>query len=360
MNALERFTNCMHFKDVDRVPYKWWGAWRTTLERWWEEGLPRDVYLESYFGFDRQETLPINTGMVPTFDRISISEDDDSRTLIDDRGVRVRELKERTETSMPQFLEFPIKERRDFLEMRRRYDPESPVRFPQWWDEDVLLLKERKHPISLYGGRDMGFFGPVRGWTGLKRLLVFFHTDPGLVHEMMDFLADFYIDIIEKTLKVTSIDYYIFWEDMAYKTGPLISPKQFDEFMVPCYQKVTGVLRDYDVDVIMVDSDGNIDSLIPLWLKGGVNTFYPLEVQSGMDPVALRKEYGRKIRLIGGIDKRVFARDEESIEREVESKVPYLVSKGGYIPTPDHSIPPDVCLSNFQYYLKLVRNIVEN
>ena len=350
----------MQFKDVDRVPYWWFGAWRTTLERWWGEGLPRDVHLEAYFGFDRHETLPIKFNMIPPFDSVSISEDESSRTSIDERGVRVRELKERRETSMPQFLEFPVKTRSDFLDMKKRYDPNSPQRFPLWWEDDARLLDNRRHPIAIYGGRYMGFFGPVRGWTGLKRLLVLFHTDQGLVQEMMDFLADFYVDVITRALRDVQIDYYVFWEDMAYKTGPLISPRMFEEFMVPCYQKVTGVLRDNGVDVIMVDSDGNIDDLIPLWIKGGVNTFYPLEVQAGMDPVALRKQYGKKIGLIGGIDKRALAGDRESVEREVESKVPYLISKGGYIPTPDHSIPPDVSLSNFQYYLKLVRHIAEN
>jgi len=360
MNALERFLGCMRFEEVDRVPYWWFGAWRSTLERWYGEGMPRDVHQEVFFGFDRHEVLPIRTGMVPPFRPVPVSEDVTSRTMIDDRGVRVRELKERTETSMPQFLDFPVRERKDFLEMKRRYDPRSPLRFPPWWRDDARLLRLRRHPIAIYGGRDMGFFGPVRGWTGLKRLLVLFHTDPGLVHEMMDFLAEFYVDIIETALADTQIDYCIFWEDMAYKTGPLISPRQFEEFMVPYYRRVTGVLRDAGVETIMVDSDGNIEDLIPLWLKGGVNTFYPLEVQAGMDPVALRKEYGRRIGLIGGIDKRTFARDEEAIEREVRSKVPYLVSKGGFIPTPDHSIPPDVSLSNFQYYLKLVREAAEN
>jgi uroporphyrinogen decarboxylase len=359
MNFRERFLNCMHFKPVDRVPYWWFGAWPATVDRWHKEGLPKDVHLERFFGLDRRTTLDIKFGMVPAFDKVLINEDQTSRTIIDERGVRAREFKERTETSMPQFLEFPVKTRKDFLEIKKRYDPSSPARFPVWWEDDVRALKSRTYPVSLYGGRDMGFLGPVRGWTGLKGLMVLIHTDPGLVHEMMEFLADFFSEIATMVLRDVQVDYVVFWEDMAYKTGPLISPKAFNEFMVPCYKQVTGILRENGVDVVMVDSDGYINDLIPLWMKAGVDTFYPLEVQAGMDPVALRKQYGNKIGLIGGIDKRVFARTKEEIEDEVRSKVPYLVGKGGYIPTPDHSVPPDVPYDNFQHYLSTLREACE-
>lgn len=355
MDSRERFLRCMDFQPVDRVPYWWFGAWASSLDRWHKEGLPEDVHPGRHFGFDRRENLPINFGMVPPFDRVLISEDGNSRTILNNRGVKLRELKERTETSMPQFLEFPVKTRKDFMAMKRRYDPTSPLRFPPWWEDDAKTLKMRNYPIAIYGGTDLGFLGPVRGWTGLKTLMVLFHTDPGLVHEMMDFLADFYVRIVEKVIRNLEVDYFVFWEDMAYKTGPMISPRMFEEFMVPCYRKVTDVLREGGVEVIMVDSDGNVDSLIPLWLKAGVNTVYPLEVQAGMDPVALRKEHGRKLRLIGGIDKRSFSRTKGAIEEEVMAKVPYLVKRGGYIPAPDHSVPPDVPLENFQHYLELIR-----
>lgn len=355
MDFRERFLACMRFEPVDRPPCWWFGAWRSTLDRWHSEGLPRDVHLERHFGFDRHEIFPIKFGMVPPFERVLLDEDAGSSTLIDDRGVKVRQLRERTETSMPQFLEFPVGDRKSFETMKKRYDPASPSRFPPWWEDDAPRWRNRNFPLTIYGGLDTGFFGPVRGWTGLRRLMVLLHTDPGLVHEMMGFLAEFYVQIVSRALRRLEIDYFIFWEDMAYRTGPLISPGMFEEFLVPYYTQVTEVLREHGVDIVMVDSDGNIDDLIPLWLKAGVNTFYPLEVQAGMDPVALRKEYGRRIRLIGGIDKRSMARGKEAVEREVEAKVPYLMRKGGYIPAPDHSIPPDVPLENFEHYLRLVR-----
>ena len=78
-----------------------------------------------------------------------------------------------------------------------------------------------------------------------------------------------------------------------------------------------------------------------------------------MNPVALRKKYGNDLALMGGIDKRILAKDKKSIEAELKSKLPYLLSGGGYIPLIDHNIPPDVPFRNFEYYMKLKKRLLE-
>ena len=97
--------------------------------------------------------------------------------------------------------------------------------------------------------------------------------------------------------------------------------------------------------------------LLPLWLEAGINLFWPLECAAGMDPVALRKQYGKDIILAGGLDKRELMRDKESLRREVMSKVPYLVETGPYFPSPDHLVPIDMPFENFCYYIDLLREI---
>ena len=126
---------------------------------------------------------------------------------------------------------------------------------------------------------------------------------------------------------------------------------------MPHYKNVTEFLHKHGIDIITVDSDGNIEKLMPLWLESGVNGFLPLEVAAGMDAVALRKEYGKDVILIGNIDKGVLARGKEAIQQEVMSKVPYLLSQGGYFPAIDHGVPPDVSFENYMYYLRLSREI---
>jgi uroporphyrinogen decarboxylase len=62
-----------------------------------------------------------------------------------------------------------------------------------------------------------------------------------------------------------------FWEDMCYRGGPLISPAMFREFMLPRYKRITELARSLGIDVIFVDSDGDVSELIPLWLESGIS-----------------------------------------------------------------------------------------
>ena len=118
-------------------------------------------------------------------------------------------------------------------------------------------------------------------------------------------------------------------------------------------------LHRYGVDIITLDSDGEFEVLIPLFLEVGVTGIWPLEIAAGMDPVSLRKKYGKNLALSGGIDKRALAKDKKAIEQELMSKIPYLVEQGGYIPTIDHAVPPDISLKNFMYYLNLKNKLAE-
>ena len=369
MNARERFLRTMQFQSVDRVPYHELGIWGQTHERWFNEGLPRDVLHgnffqgEEYFGMDRRDFIDIKAGMIPPFDPEVMEEDERIMVYRDERGITRRTIKEGTvrgtRPSMDQYLRFPVENRADFHELKKRYSPRSPVRYPPWWDDKVRSWKDCDYPLCLLVNAAFGFYSTPRQWMGTENLSVAFYDDPTLVHEMMDFLAEFFIETVRRAVEDVAIDYFNFFEDMAYKTAPLISPQMFREFMLPRYKRVIDFLRSHGVKIVIVDSDGNMESLIPLFLEAGVTGVWPLEIAAGMDPVKLRKEYGQDLTLSGGIDKRVLAQDRKAIEGEMLSKVPHLLEAGGYIPTVDHSVPPDVPYENFLYYLDLKEKIAE-
>ena len=184
-----------------------------------------------------------------------------------------------------------------------------------------------------------------------------FYDDPKLVEDMMDQVLELNMGILQRVVKDLRIDFIRFWEDMAYKTGPLISPDMVKKFMIPRYKIITDFLHSHDIDIIHIDSDGNINELIPLWLEVGINFPWPLEVAAGMDAVALRRKYGKDLILSGNIDKRVFAKGKGAIREEVMSKVPFLLDTGGYFPGLDHAIPPDISFTDFRYFINLLRDI---
>ncbi|MDD5698574.1 MAG: uroporphyrinogen decarboxylase family protein [Victivallaceae bacterium] len=357
MNDRQRFLDIMRFRrfnDAYLSQAIYQNFWEDTIKRWHKEGLPEDIHIDEYFKFSRMNGEPIIDTFrpLPPFEQVIIEEKEDYRIVSDEAGIRKKELK--NDTSMPQYLEFPVKNRQDFEKMKKRYNPQSPSRYPQFWEDYKKSVENRNYPLGSMIG---GFFGWAREWIGVEELSVMFYDDPGLLHEIFEFLGDFFIEANRKLVEEVKLDYVWFWEDMAYKTAPLISPKHFREFLLPQYKKVTSFLKKHNIDIILVDSDGNINELIPLWLEGGVNGVYPLEAAAGMDAVALRKKYGKELLLMGNIDKRALSRGREIIKKEVMNKVPYLLATGGYIPAVDHAVPPDIPFADFVYYLELIRNI---
>ena len=141
-----------------------------------------------------------------------------------------------------------------------------------------------------------------------------------------------------------------FWEDICFKNGPLINPSVFEELVGPHYKKVTGLAREHGIDVASLDCDGCIDKLVPIWLENGVNTMFPIEVGVWNASIApWREQYGRELKGVGGMDKRVFAHDKAAVDAEIERLRP-LIELGGYIPCPDHRIAPDAKYELVQYY----------
>ena len=379
MDLRERFLKTLRFEFVDRPPFcEFLGYWPETVQRWYGEGLPIGMGVEDYFGFDEGltsppwstetpvsfstsglsdwgEAVPIDFGPIPRLGPIVLEENEHYKIVIDEIGVKKRFIKGRMR-GMPQFLDNPVKSREDFERIRARFNPKDKRRYPLSWSREVIAYhNRRRRPLGI---RFPGFFGFARNLLGLKGLLTSFFRDPDLVWDIMNFWGDFLCATMEEALSKLRVDYASSWEDMAYNKGPHIGPRLFREFMSPQYKKVAEALKAHEVDIFMVDTDGNCEPLIEPLLEAGVNCIYPLEVQSGMNALELRKRYGKRLSMIGNIDKKALIAGPEAIRREVESKVPILIKEGGYIPGVDHAVPPDVSFKNYAYYVELLRKIL--
>jgi len=371
VNALERFLATVQFKPVDRYPFWELGIWGQTYERWLREGLSEDDLRGDWFrgepkfaNLDKREFIPLNLKPIPSFERI-IEENERYIIFRDEWGRIRRALKQGTvrgtRPSMDTYLDFFVKNRKDFLEMKSHLDPYEPKRYPENWEELKKEWRERDYP--LYLTENCGFGGlywNLREMMGTIRLSISFFRRPNLIHEMLDFLVDFFIKTTKKALSEVEVDAFIFNEDFAHKGGPHISPRIFKEFFSPRYEEIIRFLRKHNVKVIELDSDGNTEPLIPFFIELGIDAHWPIESAANMDPMKIRKEYGEEIALYGGIDKRTLAADKKCIKKEVYRKIPKMMELGGgYIPTVDHTVPPDVPLENFLYYLQLKQKIAE-
>jgi len=355
MTSRERYRAVTHFEPADRLFRHEMRAFPETVKRWQREGLPLDDSYPRIVEYDRFETAPVNVGLAYHWEYEVLEETADYVVYRDSRegGIK-KKFRHFVEPNMPQYIEFPLKDRasweREFLP---RLDPDSPCRIAQHWDSLVPQYAVRDFPLGIGAG---SMFGWIRDWMGVEHVAVMLYDDPGFVQMMMDHLADLIVAVLERVVFDVDFDFAIMWEDMAYKTASLISPAHVRRMMLPNYRKVTDLLHRAGIDIVMLDSDGNVEELIPIWLEAGINYIYPMEVAAGMDVVKLRREYGRDLIMGGGMDKRILASTPEAIDAMIDEKRD-LILGGGYVPGCDHALPPDISWANFLHYRERLAEI---
>jgi len=367
MDSRERFLRTLEFKPANPPWVRGGlGLWDETIERWRAEGWD-GTPLDEFFGGDELVHVAPYYGPAPPFAHQVLGEDETTVLYVNHEGILMREFKINRDMSMPQFIKFPVEneaEWRTFAAERLALNPEE--RLNEDWRGRVAPYKNRPDgsggapegvdppPRQCWADRWGGFFGPIRNMTGLERLCTAFYDEPAWVERMMEERADAMIAITDEVLKHTDFDLFFFWEDMAYRAGPLVGPKLYRKFAFKHYRRVCDWLHSRGIKHIGLDSDGDISLLIPIWLDAGLDVLWPFEVQAGMDVLKVRRQFGRDLAIWGGIDKRALVEGGETMRREVDRVMP-LVEEGGYIPELDHSVPPDVSWPNFCEYMAYLK-----
>jgi len=363
MNERKRFINTMEYKPVDRVPNHEVGVWAQTKERWIKEGMNEfDIQWDwftgdEHFEMDAREYFDVNYDMTPGFEYEMLEETDRYEIFRDRKGIVHKALVEGTtggmRACMDEYVSFPVETAEDFRQLKKRYDAGYVCRYPAGWKKTIAPYRKERSHVSVLGRNCsmLGFYWRCREWMGTVNLSYALYDDPSLVHEMMEFIADFTMEVSKPALCECDFDYIMINEDMSMKNGPLISPSQYKEFIWPHMRRMADFFKNNGVRYVIVDSDGNCEALIPLLMDAGVDGIWPMERVAGMDPNRLRAEYGRDLRLWGGVDKMEIAKGREAVDRHLSELVP-LIEEGGFIPTVDHTVSPDISYDSFCYYMK--------
>jgi hypothetical protein len=375
MNDRECVSSILHYESVDRLPVVHFGFWNETLQKWYAEGHLTEEESKSYYegtaslsaklGFDFNwfSTFFYHGTINPTFERKVLETlPDGSRKVMNHYGV-VELEKPGAGGSIPMEFDHTLKDRATWEEHylpKIKFSEERILQAPVMNQTDgtskpfsqggleILKDENRTQHYGLYCGSLMG---DIRNWLGVVNLSYIQADDEDLFAEIVNTVAELDYKQTEYILKTGArFDFAHFWEDICFKNGPLISPAAFRDHAGPHYRRITTLLRKYGVDIVSVDCDGMIDSLLPVWLENGVNTMFPIEVGTWNASIApWREKYGKELRGVGGMNKTVFSQGRAAIDAEIERLKP-LVELGGYIPCPDHRIAPDAEWDNVRYY----------
>ena len=236
----EKNTNPFHFEAM--------GFWRKTIEGWHKESLPKDKTPWEYFDmYQIMDNTPdsikylvdkvVFPAYYPLFENKVLERKEDYFICIEEDGILKKQKNDKS--SFPQFLKFPVETRDDWKKIKERLNPDIEERYKEAKDE---ARKIKGHDYILRFGI-CGCYGFLRNLFGEEKLAYVYYDDPDLLHEMMRQWLKLYVGIADKLCPLIDFDYVFMWEDMAYKTAPLISPDLFREFMLPYYKNFTSHMK---------------------------------------------------------------------------------------------------------------------
>lgn len=380
MSNRERALGVLRYQTVDRLPLVHFGYWHETLKKWAMEGHitesmvsghsdgnPIDYELNRLLGWDFnwQCMFSPNNSLKPGFERKVIKVlDDGSKHVQNHEGVVL--LQAPGAGSIPAEISHLLEDRESWEEHyqhRYKWDEERITHskvlvndhHESFGDGGLAFLKKNERDY-MYGLHCGSLFGKPRDIIGVEGISYMYCDDEDLYQEIIDTNANLCYNNIKYILETgAKFDFAHFWEDICFKNGPLVSPGVFEEIVAPHYKRITNLLNEYGIDIISLDCDGMIDALLPIWLEHGVNTMFPIEVgtwQASIGP--WRENYGKELRGVGGMNKNVFAKGKSDVDEEIK-RLTDLVALGGYIPCPDHRIPPDAEWNTVKYYCEKMK-----
>ena len=313
----------MRYGTPDRVPYFEEGLRDDVLERWHEQGLPADADLAELFHTDRREMVPVD-------------------------------LEPR-----PRLKKWPTS-RRGLKALRRRLDPDDPARLPEDWPRRVEAWRSREHVLQLPIHRGFFLTMGVNDWRRFEEVLYLLADAPALVAEMMAIHGEFLARLAERVLRDVEIDFATFSEPIGGSNDPILSPWTYERVVLRSYAPILDALRCGGVGTVIFLTYANARVLLPSVLDAGFDGLWACEVETGaMDYRALRRRFGRSLRLIGGIDLDALLRGKDAIRREIETKVPPLLAEGGYVPLADGRVRVNVPFENYAYYRRVLQEVVQ-
>ncbi|MDO8585767.1 MAG: uroporphyrinogen decarboxylase family protein [Armatimonadota bacterium] len=382
MTNRERILAILNYESYDRMPVVHFGFLPKLIERWvserhltkeeavdvWDCSAAEDVITER-LGFDcaYHNRFGPNARISPTFEH-KVVEDlpDGFRKVQNAYGAII--LQKDGAGSIPAEVDHVLKSRKEWEQEflpRLQYSDDrlnnelvkcstGMVPFGAGGRE-YLLRDERDIQLLLHCG---SLYGALRDYMGIENLCYLLADDEPLLDEMIEVNADLcYRCALAALESGVKWDIGHFWEDIAFKNGPLVNPSLFRRKVGPHYKRITDLMRKYGIDLVSLDCDGCIDALVPIWLDNGVNVMFPMEVGTwGASIKPWREKYGREVRGVGGMAKRIFGYDYAAVDAEIERLKP-LVELGGYIPCPDHRISDDAKWENVQYYCDRMRQV---
>lgn len=210
---------------------------------------------------------------------------------------------------------------------------------------DWSVVKQRAAEIDregelVSGFVEMGLFERSYLLLGMDTALMAYLTEPDLMTELVNAIADYKIALIERFDDAIEMDIIWYGDDWGTQDNLFMPPDSWREIIKPATQRIYDCLKARNI-IINQHSCGKIDAIFGDMVEMGVDVWNPC--QPCNDLAGLKKAFGGRIAFAGGIDSQFVLDREgvtpEEVRSEVRKRVDQLAAGGGYIAGPSHSVP---------------------
>jgi len=191
-------------------------------------------------------------------------------------------------------IDHPIKSHADW-ENYNIPDPEKPGRL----DALKSLVKRFKGKRAI-GANVHDSFNYPEYLLGLEHLLMNIILEPDWVQEIVSACNKHTSRMVELVIDAGA-DFVVLSDDYGGKSGPLMSPKHFEKFFLPGLAETAQAAK-HKGAFVLKHTDGNVMSLLPMFIEAEIDAFHPSDPSAGMDIVEVKKIYGDRLAVFGGID----------------------------------------------------------
>jgi hypothetical protein len=385
----DRVMKAMQHQEADRLPVAEWFAgeftsrwieWRkksgavrsdaqVTTASWAAIGETDETDPNKYYDLDVMLVVPNSD---PKFITPEVQQGNGYTIATSGFGCTIKKRHSRLDDDymapMAEYIDFSIKSPDQYATFTFD-DPRDPRRFfePR---QDIIsgdgftVLNSYMDNLNAVKDDYCIFGGIFEAWEGLWRMrgisnaLMDMARAPEKVKAFAHRLMDFAIENMREQARLSGCKFFYIWGDLGYKTGLLFSPKMWREIFFPPLKRLVDAIHKEGCLCVYHSCGHNPDATVEGLIEAGIDGLNPLEVKAGMDALHIKRQFGDRLTIMGGIDNAgVLGRpagDFEAIEKHALT-VFNAGKGGGLILQTDHCVPGSVPPENYDYYQSLRR-----
>ena len=347
MNSKQRVMAALDFREADHVPRYWQSFWPEFIEQWNKQRRACD--LPSHFGEDMYLVEPNETAW-PT--QAGVVEHRGDKVVVRSGWGELKLARSEPDADqvMGELIAPAVPERVDPQTLHFD-DPCMDSRF-EAAGQQAARLKDEHFVWCKSGGpylRAAFMRGEEQFWLDVVE-------DPDWTRAFVDRVVEHIITVAIEGMRRFGLEEtgIAIYDDVAANWGPFVGPPNYERIFLPALRRMVEAYKEAGAAKVMHHSDGNVLSLLDMWVDAGVDAVNPIEFRSGMDPMKIRRQYGDRLACVGGLDNcSILPRGDHA---EIRDHILYLLEAGrggGYILGP-HSIGPDIHIETMEYVLQLL------